>query len=357
MTPKPSDIRATIPAEASEQSTAKAIAIFGPPTLLYCGSFAAIPFVSNVYAKLILSIINSVFIAILFVIGHDACHGSFTSIRWLNQLLGRLAFLPSLHPFTSWELGHNRLHHCWTNLRGRDYVWTPLSFEEYRGLSRVRRFRERFYRSPFGVGAYYFAEIWWRHMIFPRSTDVAKLPKSQSVLDRGFCALFLLFQVAVLVLIAGNQKTGMASALLAGIVLPQAIWNWLMGFIVFQHHTHPRVVWYDNQQEWSFFAGQVQGTVEVIFPWPVGFILHNIMDHTAHHVDPKIPLYNLPSSQKAIRDAYPHEVILSRFTPRTLLRIMAACQLYDYRSHLWLNFRGKPTEREAKSSLQTAAQA
>src|SRR5690606_21042941 len=31
----------------------------------------------------------------LFLIGHDACHGSYTGQDWLNRLIGRIAFLPS----------------------------------------------------------------------------------------------------------------------------------------------------------------------------------------------------------------------------------------------------------------------
>jgi hypothetical protein len=47
-------------------------------------------------------------VVMLFVIGHDACHQSFTSSRPLNELIGRIAFLPSLHVFSLWECEHNR---------------------------------------------------------------------------------------------------------------------------------------------------------------------------------------------------------------------------------------------------------
>jgi hypothetical protein len=36
----------------------------------------------------------------LFVIGHDACHGSLTASRLLNALIGRMAFVPSAHSFS-----------------------------------------------------------------------------------------------------------------------------------------------------------------------------------------------------------------------------------------------------------------
>ena len=73
-------------------------------------------------------------IAMLFVVGHDACHRSFTSSRALNGVIGRVAFLPSLTPFGAWEQEHNRAHHVYTNLKGRDPIWAPFSKAEFDAL-------------------------------------------------------------------------------------------------------------------------------------------------------------------------------------------------------------------------------
>ena len=72
------------------------------------------------------SLVAALWIARLFVIGHDACHGSYTPNKVLNEWIGRIAFLPSLTPYSLWEIGHNLAHHGFTNLKGRDYVWTPV---------------------------------------------------------------------------------------------------------------------------------------------------------------------------------------------------------------------------------------
>src|SRR5580692_8498631 len=80
-----------------------------------------------------------VLLAVLFVVGHDACHGSFTSRRWLNVGIGRLAFLPTLTPYSTWELSHNLTHHVYTNLKQFDYVWRPLSRAEYNLLPEWRK--------------------------------------------------------------------------------------------------------------------------------------------------------------------------------------------------------------------------
>src|SRR4051812_19094841 len=67
----------------------------------------------------------------LFIIGHDACHQSLTPRRRLNHWLGRIAFLPSLTPYSLWEVGHNVVHHGYTNLKGFDFVWAPHTRAEF----------------------------------------------------------------------------------------------------------------------------------------------------------------------------------------------------------------------------------
>src|ERR1044072_5701043 len=56
------------------------------------------------WAKALMVIPGCIAIARLFVIGHDACHGSYTKYDWLNKVIGRIAFLPSLTPFSVWDV-------------------------------------------------------------------------------------------------------------------------------------------------------------------------------------------------------------------------------------------------------------
>jgi acyl-lipid omega-6 desaturase (Delta-12 desaturase) len=90
-------------------------------------------------------------VGLLFLVGHDACHGSFTRFKWVNEVLGRVAFFPCLHAFSLWNLGHNQIHHRFTNLKTEDYVWRPYSKEEFDGLPKFRQWTERLYRSIGGV--------------------------------------------------------------------------------------------------------------------------------------------------------------------------------------------------------------
>ena len=71
-------------------------------TVLDIGLFtiflAAAALLSNPLLKLLSGAVAGFFIGRLFILGHDACHQSFTVHRRLNTWLGRLVFLPSLTP-------------------------------------------------------------------------------------------------------------------------------------------------------------------------------------------------------------------------------------------------------------------
>ncbi len=81
-------------------------------------AIASLFVVDSWWVKIFASLVAALWIARLFVIGHDACHGSYTPNKTLNKWIGRIAFLPSLTPYSLWEIGHNLAHHGFTNLKG-----------------------------------------------------------------------------------------------------------------------------------------------------------------------------------------------------------------------------------------------
>ena len=124
------------------------------------------------WAKALCGLAAGFVIGRLFIIGHDGCHQSLTPHRELNKWLGRIAFLPSLTPYSLWDVGHNVVHHGYTNLKGFDFVWAPLTQEEYQALGPVGKVMDRIYRSGWAPGLYYMFEIWWKRMFFPSAQQM-----------------------------------------------------------------------------------------------------------------------------------------------------------------------------------------
>src|ERR1700722_10443050 len=125
------DFTASEAADLHSKSIGRSAAIFAFDIVLYAGFEMLILFSSSILLKTIFAVSAGLMAGLLFVVAHDCAHQSFTRYRNLNRWLGRIAFLPSLHPFGTWDLSHNKTHHIHTNQRGRDYVWEPISPREY----------------------------------------------------------------------------------------------------------------------------------------------------------------------------------------------------------------------------------
>ena len=116
------------------RSTAIAIALLSADIALF--GFAEWLVARNSLGwQLLGSVLATLAIVRLFIIGHDACHGSLTDHDGLNKVLGRIAFLPSMTPYSLWRVGHNVVHHGFNSLKGRDFVWEPKDPSEWEQLS------------------------------------------------------------------------------------------------------------------------------------------------------------------------------------------------------------------------------
>ncbi|MCW5648661.1 MAG: fatty acid desaturase [Ramlibacter sp.] len=309
--------------------------------LLLCltGTLALEP----LWARLLCGLAAGVVIARLFIIGHDACHQSLTPHRRLNKWLGRLAFLPSLTPYSLWDVGHNVVHHGYTNLKGFDFVWAPCTREEFLALTPLQRGLDRLYRSGWAPGLYYMVEIWWKRMFFPGRRY---MPTRR--------AIFLIDNLMVLAfgtawvggLLAAAQALGQppGQALLAGLAVPLAVWFALIGFVVYVHHTHTDVAWHRDRTAWSRAQPFVSTTVHLTFRRGMGALLHHIMEHTAHHVDMSIPLYRLKRAQARLEALLPGRIVVQPFSWRWYFRTARQCKLYDFERGCWTDYAGKPAE-------------
>jgi acyl-lipid omega-6 desaturase (Delta-12 desaturase) len=285
----------------------------------------------------------------LFIIGHDACHQSLTPNRRANHIIGRLAFLPSLTPYSLWEVGHNVVHHGYTNLKGVDFVWVPLSQEEYQALSPTGRLMHRIYRSGWAPGLYYLIEMWWNRMFWPNKQH---MPTRRAVFlkDNALVSAFGVLWVAGLVVAALALDKSILNLVFMGFVLPFLFWNSMIGFVVYGHHTHVKVTWHDDKRAWSSAAPFVSTTVHLTFPMKIGALMHHIMEHTAHHVDMSVPLYRLKQAQNKLETMLPERIVVQPFSWSWYFETARKCKLYDYSRQCWTDFQGQVTAFSATAT-------
>jgi omega-6 fatty acid desaturase (delta-12 desaturase) len=326
----------------STQTTSHAFVLLFLDYALLLAAMAGVVLVSNGWIKFLLGNVAGFIIGRLFIIGHDACHQSLTPHRGLNKVLGRIAFLPSLTPYSLWDIGHNLVHHGYTNLKGFDFVWAPLTSEEFNALPAHRKVLDRIYRSGWAPGLYYLVEIWWNRMYFPNKTNMETRRSAffwDNVLVSGFGVLWLAAMVGSALL----THQSVAFLLFTGVAVPFFFWCSMVGFVVYVHHTHVKVSWYDDRVSWARAQPFISTTVHLTFPFSIGALMHHIMEHTAHHLDMSVPLYRLKNAQKRLEDLLPQRIIIQRFSWRWYFDTARRCKLYDFSRHCWTAYSGTAT--------------
>ena len=231
---------------------------------------------------LVLAVPAAGFLVRTFIVFHDCAHGSFFPNRTANKWTGICCALLVFMPFHSWRHEH-AVHHATAgdlDHRGMGDVDT-LTVAEYRGRSRWRRLEYRLMRNPFVMLV--LGPLWallleprlvpkWGRRRFWRvilATDLALV-----MLIGGLCVLFG-WEAVVLV--------QLPSAMLAGAT---GIW------LFYVQHQFEGVYW-QRHDSWSFADSALRGSCYLRLPKVLQFFTGNIGLHHVHHLNPRIPNYNL----------------------------------------------------------------
>lgn len=328
----------------SYKSDLKAILLFSGQFSIYLFCLAGAVDNYSLVGNIFFSIITGLALGQLFVMGHDACHQAFAATPAINKILGRIAFSLVLHSYSLWIVLHNQSHHKYTNIKGLDHSWEPMTKTEYDQQNPTRKFLERLYRSPIGAGIYYLIELWGWRLIVPIKSDSRNNWKKHipdTVLVVLAAIIYPLIVLYLGHLIAPGRST--TAIFLLGWLLPFLSWNWIIGFVTYLHHTHPKITWFSIETSPSFTFRQVHATAHVIFPKPINTILYNIMEHTAHHLLTVIPLYKVKNVQNQLEELQADDIVKYDFTVKEYLKIVKTCKLFDLQRNCWTDFEGNPT--------------
>lgn len=329
------------------RNTSLAMALVVIDLCLFALSLTATVLISNILLKVVFGMLTGFIIGRLFILGHDACHQSFTVHRRVNVWLARLVFMPSLTPYSLWAVGHNVVHHGYTNLKGFDFVWQPHSLQEYQALPRWRQKLEKIYRSGWAPWLYYMVDMWWKRMYFP-SRKQMPTRRGEFIWDGILVSAVAAIWIAALAWTA--QATGQSFwiVLLTAFIVPVLFWKAMIGFVVYVHHTHTGVAWYQDKSTWTASQPFVSTTVHLTFGYGIGTALHNIMEHTAHHVDMSVPLYRLKKAQKMLETKLPDRIVIQPFSWRWYFDTARRCKLYDFERLCWTDFEGRATSESLR---------
>lgn len=326
-----------IPAECYRHSAPRAVVALVQALLLWAAPVVALAFTDTWWQVALLWVLAGLGVSGLFVLGHDASHGALFASRRANRLVARWCMLPSVHVESAWDLGHNRIHHGYTTRQGFDFVWHPLTADEFAALGRLARLRHRFEWSWLGSGAYFLREVWWAKMWRYR----AEGKRSDGIrADKRWVT------VLVAIAIVGAGALGVVEHGWAMVwwmpvklvVVPFLLFVHIIGWTVYVHHVSPDIRWWERRS-WSQFRGQMESTTVLRPPALVNLLwFHNIFVHVPHHVDARLPFHRLPAAAAAIDRAFPGVVHAERLSLRRYLAATRACKLYDFEAGAWRRY-------------------
>lgn len=326
-------VLAVIPDRCYQRSTLRGLFLLGRDTAVLGLAVWGLLSTNNPLALVPLWLLAGLAVSGLFVLGHDAAHGALFDSSRLNTIAARYAMLPSLHATEQWIFGHNRVHHGHTLRQGMDFVWHPLTVEQYAELGRLAKLRHRFEWSMFGAGGYYIREVWWNKMVrFPSP------PRWRRAMHRDKAIVSVYGLATLVALILGFGFGVGVWQWFKVVIVPFALFCQTIGWVVYVHHIAPEIRWWPRR-EWNRFRGQVEGTTILWGPPGWEFFFHWIMVHVPHHVEMRIPCYRLPEAARAIAAAFPDHVVERPISWRDYRRSVKNCKLHDFEEGRWLRYQ------------------
>jgi acyl-lipid omega-6 desaturase (Delta-12 desaturase) len=231
---------------------------------------------------LLVAVLASGFLVRTFIVFHDCGHGSFLPNKRANRWVGVITGLLVYNPYFAWTHEHAGHHASSGDLdrRGIGDVDT-LTVAEYQSKGFFGRLGYRLIRSPFVM---YTVGPLWALALEPR-----KLPfgaRRRVLRSHALTNLGVLAMVGALVWLLGWQA-------FLEIQLPLVLFGGAAGIWLFYvQHQFDDAYW-TRSGEWSYAEAALKGSSYLKLPKVLQFFSGNIGLHHVHHLQPRIPNYNL----------------------------------------------------------------
>jgi acyl-lipid omega-6 desaturase (Delta-12 desaturase) len=231
---------------------------------------------------LALAVPTAGFLLRTYIVFHDCSHGSFFSSKRANAWVGTVLGVIVWAPFVRWRHDHAVHHATAGDLDRRGVGDVPtMTVSEYVGSPPRKRLGYRLLRNPFvmfGVGPIV------AMVVGPRIPSPSARPRMRRSVMNTNVALALV--VGTLCWLIGWREYLLVwapAALLAG---SAGIW------LFYVQHQFEETYW-ESGDHWEYADAALRGSSYLKLPRVLRFFSGNIGLHHVHHLNARIPNYNL----------------------------------------------------------------
>ena len=245
--------------------------------------FLAIRVMSHsIWLTLPIVVLLSAFTIRIFIIFHDCGHQSFFRSKRANTFWGIVTGLVAFTPYHRWKDSHARHHATSGNLdkRGAGDVWM-MTRREYLEASAFKRLKYRLYRNPlimFLLGPL--------AMLLINNRIPGKRATTSDRYSMHLTNLTLIIFCGSLVYFLGWESILVIQ--LPTIFLAHVVGVWLF----YVQHQFDGVYW-KQSSEWDFITASLEGGSFYKLPLILRWVTGSIGYHHLHHLNSRIPNYNL----------------------------------------------------------------
>lgn len=260
--------------------------------LLFAAAWAAMLLAQKsgrYWLTLLLAVPSAGLMIRLFIVQHDCGHGSFFRQGWANDLVGRVLGVLTVTPYHYWRQTHALHHSTSGNLDRRGWGdINTLTVREYRALPARARRAYRLYRSfpvLFILGPVFHFLIYHRWPgIVPKDWRRERL----SILGTDLAL--------ACVLLAAHLTVGVGSFL--AVHLPALVLTtWAGMWFFYVQHQYEETYWHE-EKDWDFALASLRGSSFYDLPRVLHWFTGNIGYHHIHHLNSRVPNYNLPRAMR-----------------------------------------------------------
>jgi omega-6 fatty acid desaturase (delta-12 desaturase) len=231
---------------------------------------------------LAIGVLASGFLLRTYIMFHDCSHGSFLPSRRANRWLGMGLGVIVLTPFLQWRHNHAKHHATASDLDRRGGGDVPtLTVAEFYARDWRGRLGYRLFRNPlvmFGLGPL-FAMV-----ISPRLVSRSARPAlRKSVYATNVALAAIVIGLCFLIGWRDYLLIQGPTAMLAG---SAGIW------LFYVQHQFEDTYW-ERGGEWTYPDAALRGSSYLRLPQPLQWFSGNIGLHHVHHLNARIPNYNL----------------------------------------------------------------